>query len=95
LIAHPHDGQATNLTSLPCAEAHHSGDNVMIVGAIILTVVTHIMNDGRVITQETVQSSMEECYRVAEIVNKANGAEKYKFFASCRDGQQGRLVKAE
>jgi hypothetical protein len=66
----------------------------MILGAIVLTVVTHIMSDGRVITQETVQPSMEECHRLAEFINRANGAGKYKFFARCRDGRQEYLVNA-
>ena len=67
----------------------------MILGVIVLTVVTHIVSDGRVTTQETVQSGMEECHRIAEIVNNANGAGKYKFFASCREGQQHHLAKVE
>ena len=67
----------------------------MILGVIVLTVVTHIMSDGRVTTQETVQPGMVECQRLAEIVNTANGAGKYKFFASCRDGQQRYLAKIE
>ena len=45
--------------------------------------------------QETVQPSMEQCHRLAEIVNKANGAGKYKFFASCREGQSHYLAKVE
>ena len=67
----------------------------MILGVIVLTVVTHFMSDGRVTTQQTVQPSMQECYRLAEIVNKANGAGKYKFFARCREGQEDQLAKAE
>jgi hypothetical protein len=55
----------------------------------VLTVVTHIMSDGRVARQETAQSGMEECHRMAEIVNNANGADEYMFFASCREGQLG------
>jgi len=51
----------------------------MILGVIVLTVVTQ-MSDGRVATQQTVQPNMEECHRLAEIVNKTNGAGKYKFF---------------
>ena len=67
----------------------------MISGVIVLTVVTHIMSDGRVTTQETVQPGMAECHRLAEIVNTANGAGKYKFLAWCRDGQQHYLAKVE
>jgi hypothetical protein len=67
----------------------------MIIGIIVLTVVTHIMSDGRVTTQETVQPSMEECHRIAEIVKNANGAGKYKFFASCQEGQRHYLAKVE
>ena len=67
----------------------------MILSVIVLTVVTHIMNDGRVITQETAQSSMEECHRLAEVVNKANGAGKYTFFARCRESQLDNLAKVE
>lgn len=67
----------------------------MIFGVIVLTVVTHFMGDGGITTQETVQSGMEECLRIAEIVNNANGAGKYKFFASCREGQQHYLAKIE
>ena len=58
----------------------------MILSVVVLTVVTHMMSDDRTATQETVQPNMEECHRLAEIVNKANGAGKYKFFASCRGG---------
>ena len=57
----------------------------MIVAVIVLTIVTHIMSDGRVLTRETVQPSMEECQRQAEIINKANGAGKYEFSAQCRE----------
>jgi len=67
----------------------------MIFGVIVLTVVTHILTDGRVTTQETAQPGMAECQRIAEIVNNANGAGKYKFFASCREGQQHYLAKVE
>jgi hypothetical protein len=67
----------------------------MILGVIVLTVVTHIMSDGRITTRETVQPSMEECHRIAAIVNKANGADKYKFFASCQEGQQHYLAKSQ
>jgi hypothetical protein len=67
----------------------------MILGIIVLTVVTHITSDGRVATQETVQPGMAECQRIAEIVNNANGGGKYKFFASCREGQQAYVAKVE
>jgi hypothetical protein len=62
----------------------HEGD-IMILGVIVLSVVTHIMGDGRVLTQETIQPSMEECHRQAEAINKANGAGKYEFSAQCRE----------
>jgi hypothetical protein len=57
----------------------------MILVVIVLTVVTHIMSDGRVVTQETVRPSMAECLRQAEMINKANGAGKYEFSAQCRE----------
>ena len=67
----------------------------MILGVIVLTVVTHIKGDGRVVTQETVQPSMEECQRQAEIINKANGAGKYEFSAQCREGDAAAVRNGE
>ena len=67
----------------------------MIFGVIVLSVVTHIMSDGRFVTQETVQPSMEECHRQAEVINKANGAGKYEFSAQCREEDAAAVRSAE
>ena len=67
----------------------------MISRVIVLVGVTHIISDGRITTEETAQPSMEECYRLAEIVNNANGKGKYEFFAWCREDQLNYLAKVE
>ena len=62
----------------------NAGGNVATL-RVILTVVTRVMSDGRVITQESVPHSMEECLRIAQMINAADGGGKYQFFASCRE----------